>query len=118
MSINAKLIQSSVNNELAKKRVIPESGLTYEEACILIDREINPQNSVFLQTKHIDMGFYFLQENNIEVEINDERNGFWAIAQINPSIAKEIIKMAIGNEHFDNYIPSTKEEWGAFGRND
>jgi hypothetical protein len=109
MKIVARLKRVSAKTE--------EISLNYDEACSLLGRELNTLNSVYFESDFINLDFYLFAENKIGVEIYDVRDGFWGHAEITPQIAKKIIEIACENKHFEDVIPLTEEEWGAFGRN-
>ena len=87
----------------------------YNEACLLIEKLKDTKDSLRLQTQSLCLDFSCLGDATFEVEIYDFRDGFWAICEVGLVAARGIAEVAAADGKFRELVPTTTEQWGAYG---
>lgn len=89
-----------------------EFDLEFDDTLYLL-RELRDRNNLWIDTPECTLNFSIDGEANLWVDI-DGKNNFWAASEITLDAAVEILRIAIAGGPFDEHIPTTDQEWGAY----
>ena len=105
-------IPSKERYEHGKDYLSHEFDLEFEDIIYLLKNLKNYRSRLWIQTDYALIDFHIEEDNSLSVEI--DYDNFWAVGEINLEIAEIILKQACDGKKFDNLIPTTDKEWGAY----
>ena len=105
-------IHSKERYEHGKDYLSHEFDLELEDIKYLLKNLKNYRSNLIIQTAYALIDFHIEENNSLSVEIDYDE--FWAVGEINLEIAEIILKQACEGRKFNNLIPTTDKEWGAY----
>ncbi|MBV9927567.1 MAG: hypothetical protein JOZ96_21295 [Acidobacteria bacterium] len=86
-----------------------------DEVCLLLEKLKATKDFLHVQSQSLCLDFSGLGDASFEAEVYDLRDGFWAISEVSTAAARGVIEVAAADGKFGELVPTTAEEWGAFG---